>query len=318
VDSVFVNEVISTLSSINSTSAYYSRCHLDNSFLDLTSITELSESLKVPKDKWKLRFSMSHSFTKYYNTDLKLKSSRVNGVIKDYTWTERGSRAFFNPNTWMVKGHNVAQIIDEPTNTFKLGLEKNGHEFFLSAFHPKFFQENQKKHIIANIDGVEVDSVEEINKPFDGYNQTPGELELGRNQNTGGEMIFEIGYGHRFKLLKGKAGSLVYTPGVAVGVTTGSNYTSMIRKGEWWESDAYSDLYRVQGGGGSVQNRLEYELPNEKVSFFYENKLSFYKQKHGFLDGTQSYDLKLMGNNIGVTFMIFNPDKNKNKNKKKN
>ena len=40
-------------------------------------------------------------------------SSRFNITISDYEWMERGSREFFLPETWMEKGHNVAQIIDE-------------------------------------------------------------------------------------------------------------------------------------------------------------------------------------------------------------
>lgn len=156
----------------------------------------------------------------------------------------------------------------------------------------------------GDIDGVAVDGIAPLNRPFDGYNQSPGEMELLRNQNTGGEMIFEIGYGHRFKLLSGKAGSLTYTPSVAVGVTTGSNYTAVTKVGEWWESDQYSESYRIQGFGGTVTNKVEYTFPKERFGLFYENNLGVYQQKHGFLDGTQQYKLKFMGNNIGLVIKL--------------
>ena len=47
---------------------------------------------------------------------------------------------------------------------------------------------------------------------------------------------------------------------------------------------------------------------------FYENKLGYYKQEHGFMDGTQKYDLKFQGNSFGLKFMIYNP---KNREEKK-
>jgi len=56
----------------------------------------------------------------------------------------------------------------------------------------------------GTIDGVEVEGVYDINKPFDGYNQEPGEMELVRNENTYMQIIFEVVYGYRFKLLDTK------------------------------------------------------------------------------------------------------------------
>lgn len=295
---------------------------IDKTFLDIEKVgvidfscsTLNSEEVSAKKksdDKWKFRFYASHSFTTYYDTDIKFRSTRYNVDVKDYTWTERGSRDFFKfEKLFLTKGNNPFQIIDEPSNKFVASLEKNGHKFFLSAFHPKFYQEDQTKYMKGTIDGVEVDGVYDINKPFDGYNQEPGEMELVRNQNTGGEMIFEVGYGHRFKLLEGKAGNLVYTPSVGVGVTTGSNFTVIIQEGKWWDFNDYKENYRVQGYGGTVSNKIEYTIPSGRFGIFYENNLGFYKQKHGFLDGTQEYDLKFMGNNIGLVFLL-------NKSKKK-
>ena len=71
-------------------------------------------------DKWKLRLYLSHSFTKYYNTDIKFSSSRYNVKIKDYQWIERGSREFFQYEKWTEQGNNPLQMIDEPSNTFDL------------------------------------------------------------------------------------------------------------------------------------------------------------------------------------------------------
>jgi hypothetical protein len=299
--------------STSSEKKLYKKCGKLNFNLDDTD--QISKIKTESTDKWKIRFYASHSFTTYYNSDIEFRSSRYNVDIKDYAWVERSSRKFFSPKTWMIDGNNPAQIIDEPTNTFVLSLEKNGHEFFLSAFHPKFFHDSkQVKYMKGTIDGVEVDGEYHINRPFDGYNQDAGEMELARNQNTGGEMTFEIGYGHRFKLIDTKFGNITYVPSVAVGVTAGSNLTVIVKEDQWWDFDDYKEKFTVQGLGGSITNRLEFNSKNERVGLFYENKLSYFKQEHGFLDGTQKYDLMFQGNSFGVKFMIHNP---KNKKPKK-
>lgn len=269
------------------------------------------------ENRWKIRFYASHSFTQYFNTDVTFKSTRYSVEIKDYKWAERSSREFFNPKTWKEEGNNPFQLIDEPSNTFAVSMEKDGHEFFFQAFHPKFVQANdQVKFMEGTIDGVWVSTFSPVNQPFDGYNQSPGESELVRNENTHWQMTFEIGYGHRFNLLKGKAGSINYIPSVGIGVMVGRNYTVMIKEDEWWEFDDYQDPYGIQGFGGSITNRLEFNGPKEKFGIFYENKLSYYRQNHGFLDGTQKYNLSYMGNSVGVKFMIYNPKNHKNHKKK--
>lgn len=302
--------------------AEFLKLELKNEMLKTSTLLEKSAPLiecndkpasqSDDKDKWKLRFYASHSFTTYFDSDLKIDSSRYKIEIKDYEWAERGSREFFNPDTWKKPGNNPFQWIDEPSNTFTLSLEKNGHEFFLSAFHPKFLQaQNQVKHISGTIGGVGVNEVAPINKPFDGYDQVPGESEIVRNQNTHKQMSFEIGYGHRFKLFDGKLGSIDYVPSLGLGVMTGANLTVVIKENEWWEFEDNLDNFGVQGFGGSFTNRLEFNSKKERVGIFYENKLSFYQQKHGFLDGTQEYNLGYMGNSVGLKFMILNPNNKK-------
>jgi hypothetical protein len=270
------------------------------------------KELVLKVDKWKIRFYASHSFTTYFKNDINFQSSRYNVEVKDYEWAERGSREFFSLEEWKKKGSNPFQMIDEPTNTFTVSLEKDGHEFFLSAFHPKFLQApDQVKHMKGTIDGVAVDGFAPIYTPFDGYNQSPGESELLRNQNTHKQMSFELGYGHRFKLLDSKLGSINYIPSIGVGVMVGENITVMIKEGQWWEYDDYKDKYGIQGFGGSITNRLEFNTPKERFGVFYENKIGLYHQKHGFLDGTQEYNLGFVGNSVGMKFMLYNPNNKK-------
>jgi len=261
-------------------------------------------------DEWKLRFYLSHSFTSYYNTDIKFSSSRYNVEIKDYQWTERGSREFFQYKKWTEQGNNPLQMIDEPSNTFALSIERNSHEFFLSVFHPKFLQNpEQVVYMKGTIDGVEVDGIYNINRPFDGYNQSPEEMELVRNENTNAEILLEIGYGYRFKLIDDKIGKISYVPSIGVGLSCGQNLVVVIKENEWWDYDNYKQKSEVQGFGGSITNRIEFNTEKERFGIFYENKLSYYKQNHGFMDGNQKYHLKLIGNSVGVKFMINNSKK---------
>ena len=254
-------------------------------------------------DKWELSLYLSHSFTTYYNTDIKFSSSRYNVEIKDYQWIERGSREFFQYKKWTEQGNNPLQMIDEPSNTFVLSIEKKSHEIFLSVFHPKFLQNpEQIVYMKGTIDEVEVDGIYNINRPFDGYNQSPGEMELVRNENTNGEILLEIGYGFRTKLIN----NITYISSIGTGLACGKNLIVVIKDDEWWEFDTYKKKLEVQGYGGSLTNRIEFNTKKYRFGIFYENKLSYYKQNHGFMDGNQKYDLKLIGNSIGIKFMINN------------
>ena len=263
-------------------------------------------------DKWKIRFYASHSYTTYFNSDISLKSSRYDIEIKDYEWAERSSREFFTLAEWKKPGSNPLQMIDEPTNTFTVSIEKNGHEFFLSAFHPKFLQaSDQVKYVKGTIDGTAVDGVVPINKPFDDWDQVPGESELVRNANTHKQMTYELGYGYRFKLFDSKLGSMSFIPSIGVGVMAGENRSTVIKPNQWYEFDDYKDNQYIQGFGGSVTNRIEFNSKKEKVGIFYENKLGYYHQNHGFLDGKQSYNIGFMGNSLGIKVMIYNSNKKK-------
>ncbi len=261
---------------------------------------------------WKIRLYASNSFTTYFHSDVTFHSSRYDVEIKDYEWAERSSREFFSPNTWAKPGNNPLQVFDEPTNAFVVSIEKNGHEFFLSAFHPKFLQASgQVKEMKGTIDGVAVDGRQPVSTPFHGYEQTPGESKIQRNENTYREMSFEIGYGHRFKLFDTRFGSMSYVPGIAVGVMVGQNLSVVVQEGKWWDFDDHGDSYGVQGFGGSLTNRLEFNAPKEAVGIFYENKLSRYSLEHGFLDGTQKYVLGFTGNSVGLKFMLYDSAKHR-------
>ncbi len=254
----------------------------------------------TPKDRWKIRLYASHSFTTYFNSDVKFDTSRYQVEIKDYEWAERGSRSYFNPKYWGEEGRNPFQFIDEPSNTFTLSIEKDGHEFFLTSFHPKYLQaQGQVKPMAGTIDGQQVNGVLPV--PFV------------ENRNTYRQITLEAGYGHRFKLVDSRYGNLTYVPSVSAGVMIGGN-VSRVRDPVTGEITPESqDAFRVQGLGGSLTNRLEFNTPKERFGVFYENKLSGFALKHGFEDGTQQYNLGFMGNSVGMKFMLYNPANHKKK-----
>lgn len=79
-------------------------------------------------------------------------------------------------------------------------------------------------------------------------------------------------------------GNITYIPSVAIGMMSGRNYTAEYKEGEEWWENGHQEKYKIQGFGGSIQNRIELNSRSERVGLFYENKISLYHQKHGFLD----------------------------------
>ncbi len=255
---------------------------------------------------WRIRFYMSHSFTRYFNSDVSFRSSRYNVEIRDYEWAERGSRNFFNPANWFRNGMNPAQMIDEPTNTFTVSIERNGHEFFLSAFHPKFLQNpGQVKPMVGVIDGVPVDAVQPVNAPPRDGQPLPGESHLVRNEFTHAQMAYEVGYGHRFTVLKSRIGNIVYIPQVGVGLMFGRNRSVMTKPGNWYDFEDSRRGIGLYGYGASVLNRVEFNLKNDRFGVFYENRVGGYTMEAPFYDGTQKFRLGFVGNSVGMKFLLF-------------
>jgi hypothetical protein len=135
-------------------------------------------------------------------------------------------------------------------------------------------------------------------------------MKLGRNENTYRQMEYEIGYAHRFNLLSSrKFGTLSYVPGISAGFQMGATVSVVVKKDAWWDYDDYHEKPGIQGVGGSLRNKLEWTLPNERFGIFVENKTAFYHRKHGLLDGTQEFNLRYTANNVGMSFMLYNPNK---------
>jgi hypothetical protein len=277
-------------------------CHM------FKEVEKVKHDLKQ-ENKWIFSFHFGFSRTFYDNTDMKLKSSRVDVLIRDFEIDERTSANFYNPQNW-ESAMDSLRWIDEPTNHFIITAEKNNHSIILSIFHPKFLkQQYQQKHVTGIVDGVAVDEVMHINEPFDGYNNQLGEMYLVRFENTHLQMAWEVGYGYDIKLFNSsKLGTLSIRPAVFVGMMSGQNLSVYTKPGEYWDYDDGVDKHQIQGMLLSGQVRLNYRIQN--FNLFIDGKYSKASLKHGFFDGTAEYDLSYKAITFGIGY-TFNPRKKK-------
>lgn len=255
-------------------------------------------------DNWTFRFNFGYNRTKYFDTDMHLKSSRMDVNIKDFSFQERTSSDFYNPGNWQ-SAQDAFRWIDEPTNSFILSAEKNNNVFSISAFHPKFLKQNyETKHVTGTVDGVTVDKMMPINEPFDGYNDKLGEMHLTRFESTHRQMDWQFGYGRNITLMNNdKYGKLLYTPSIYAGVTSGQHVDVYAKPNEYWEFNDYEDKHRIQGLNASFGNRLQYEYG--KASVFVENKTTVSHLKHQFMDGTAEYNMKYNATTFGLGFKLY-------------
>jgi hypothetical protein len=173
-------------------------------------------------------------------------------------------------------------------------------------FHPKHIQTpGQERYIEGIVNGAAVSGMGLVENPGPAQK---GKLNLELNQNTYMSLEFELGYAHRFNLIStSKFGNITYVPGISGGLHAGKTYSSTVdSKGDRQE---YKERFSVQGGGGSIRNKIEWLSPREKIGIFYENKVALYHREHDLLDGSQKYNLAYSSNSFGVSVMINNPNR---------
>lgn len=262
-----------------------------------------------PDNQWKFTANFGFNRIKYFDTDMHLKSSRLDVTIKDFTFKERTSAEYFNPKNWQGI-QDAGRWIDEPTNGLTLTASKNKNVFFASVNHPKFLKEDfQTRNVTGTVDGVKVDQMMPINEEFDGYNDQPGQMHLVRFENTYRQMDVQLGYGRDITVADAhKYGKLVYTPSVHAGISAGYSYAVYTKPNEYWQFDDHRQDLSIQGANVSVGNKLRYEYG--RANIFVENKFTFSHFKHEFMDGTAEYDMKYNSTMMGLGFQL-------NKNKKK-
>ena len=267
-------------------------------------------------NSWNFTFHFGFTRTFYDNTDMRIRSDRVDVLIRDFEFEERTSAGFYNPANWK-SWMDAFRWIDEPTNHFILTAEKNGHSIILSVFHPKFLKKSyQTKFVSGLVDGVSVNQFMEINEPFDGYNNQAGEMYLVRFENTHMQMAWQLGYGYEIKLLDRPGyGALSVTPAILVGVMSGEHYDVYLQEGEYWNYDDHKDQHQIQGGIISTGVRVNYKIKN--FNLFVDGKQSYAKLQHGFGDanGVAQYNLNYRAISFGVGYTF--PQRNNKKKKRK-
>lgn len=267
---------------------------------------------EIKQNGWNFSFHFGFTRTHYQPTDMQLTSSRMDVLIHDFEFQERTSAGYYNPANW-ESFQDAFRWIDEPTNSFILTAEKNGHSIILSIFHPKFLKKtHQNAHVVGTVDGVEIDDFIDINEDFDGYNNVPGEMYLVRFENTHLQMEYSLGYGYDLKIIDSeKYGTLSVRPEVFLGVMTGGNLTVYTKKEEYWEYDHFKQPLGVQGIMYSGGLRVNYEVKN--FNFFVEGKAAVAHLNHGFMDGRAKYDLHYQSLTFGVGYTFKKREKKKKK-----
>lgn len=236
---------------------------------------------------WKIKFYFGFTRTDYANTDMHLKTSDMDIVIKDFEFEERTSASYYRlPD--LNKLEDSLRWIDEPTNTFTLSLEKNKNTFYLTVFHPKFLKKtDQQKQVTGTLDGSPIDSKIDLEK----------DLGWSYFGNTYRQLDWQIGYGRKFTLLDNGKGVLSYTPRVDAGISTGLNLSKF--RGE----EKVDGNGRIMGANGSLGHRLEFEKGRYHV--FVDQKFTMSHLKHGFMDGTAEYNMKYHHVTVGVGITLF-------------
>ncbi len=275
------------------------------------SVKKLSElnanpiEMKLKDDQgnpWKIRFHFGFTRTNIRPTDVTIKSSRVNTVIKGFEFSERTSAQHYDPRTWEHL-QDAARWIDEPSNTFTLSIENKKNAFYITAFHPKFLKTYYE---IKDDKGVRYEPATEhlSNGTPVSYGAIPDGQAGVEIQNTHLLMNYQIGYGRKFTIFDSpKSGKLVYAPHVDAGVTIGGARSIYIVKNESWEE--HRDPMGLQGLNATAGHRLEYQIG--KVAMFVDQKYTKAQMDHSFLDGTASYKLDYSTVTFGVVVDVFTP-----------
>jgi hypothetical protein len=249
---------------------------------------------------WKIRFLFGYNRVKYFDTDVQLKTDRVDVTIKDFTFAERTSSEYYNPKNW-DQFQNAFRWIDEPTNSFNFLVEHKKDVFSFMFFHPKFLKQTyQTKRVDGVVDGVEVHQTQAINTnpSMQGYSD-PGAMHLTRFESTHKQVDVQLGYGHKFTLYQGRKASITYVPHIDAGVTLGANQLIYERKGAPWIYDGVEDKNTFQGMNISVGQRLEYQYG--RVGVFVDQRFTHSHLKNTYQNGKAEYDLNYMPIAMGVS-----------------
>jgi len=253
------------------------------------ALQELKAQSEPKKGGWAVVVRFGPTLTDYSNTDIKVRTGRVNGVIKNAAIGERNDM-----NWYGAKGlkERPFHFIDEPSNDFTLGLEnrKKGYAINLTARHPKFLvvehdQLNQDVRFNGTVDGASVDRNLPANELFDHYRLTHR------------LMNYQLQVEKLFTVAEGKAGRLVIAPGIAAGA-----YFGYANAGYGDGSTAGTPVANgYLGNGISGSGRVSYEFHRVSASLAYQ--MTKAAMDYPFIDGSASHrlDSRALTLQVGLT-----------------
>ncbi len=245
-------------------------------------------------DLWKIKFSFGFTRTDYSKTDMQLKTSAMDIIVRDFEFQERTSSSYYDPANW-TEPQDTLRWIDEPTNTFNLSIQKNKNVFYITIFHPKFLKlAGQEKQVTGTLDGAPVN--EKLNL----------DNQLGWNYfgNTYRQLDWQIGYGRSFTLSEKDKKTFTYTPRLNAGISTGRNLSAF----RGVEKQAPS---QIMGLNASIGQRFEYEYGRYYV--YLDDEVTFSNLNHSFMDGTAKYNMLYNHLSLGVGITLYERKRQKSR-----
>ena len=250
---------------------------------------------------WKVHFFFGPNRTRYSPTDVHLRSSQMNLVLKHFTFKERTSLDAYDFTQWKTLANHY-QWIDEPTNTIMIEFSKGPNVIFINVFHPKFLTSggdvgSNTAHWVGTLEGKPVDETVVLGGERPSDSKQP-DLQF---QNTYRQVDWQLGYGRTFTVLKQKRSVLNSIPHVEVGITSGQTSSS------FRDSNGVTHNYEaspgIEGTNFSLGNRLEYH--RNAISAFTDVRLTLSRLQHPFLDGSADYRMRYLTGTFGVGVRLF-------------
>lgn len=262
---------------------------------------------------WKVRFYFGNTRNTYYPTNIKLKTSEMDVKISGMMPRERPSDSYYK--FWEQKGGFTKYFnwIDEPNNTFRLAVEKEGNEFFLTVWHPKYTfvqnsvnDQNTNVYVQGTMNGQPVDGYQHIKGDFDSNGMPlPNQIHLTKWENSHRFLNWEVGYGKVIPIVKVRDMPIVkWTPSLSAGVFTGKNNSGYINsQGEYKVFE--KDQFKIMGVSGTVGNRISITNRKDNIGAFIEHRYYLGKLKYDWADGSAEHFLRSSSFTFGIQVGLF-------------
>jgi hypothetical protein len=251
------------------------------------------------KSGW--RASIGPMRTQYFPTTIDIETSRVRGRLA-ITPVERTSMEYYDifnnpqPEPW--------RVIDEPSNSITLTYE-NWEKLFAISLRERHYKMlmsdgDHTGRFTGTMDGQYMDEDIVMSERFPSYKLTQGFAN------------FEILAEKMAILTAGRLGTLIYAPGVGVGLYTGYGDVDYIPPGQTEVAENSSKAIKIIGKSVALSNRVSYFTPRDRFSLSLIHELMAGSLKYPMLDGHARQPLNTQTLTLEAGFRIL-PWRNKPK-----